>query len=699
MVPGTRSGGFLKRVAHTSFRSRALTTWSPLAFCFNNVGVRRTGLRLGFNERTGLFGHSVLREPSGFYLLKEEAISDAETYVAEATNHKRDRKMVQVFDDLSDALCRVADLAEFIRIGHPEGRFSAAALDASASISSLVEKLNTNKELYNALRQVAEHGDIVPTTEEDNHVSKLFLADFEQSGIHLDAETRRKVVALNDHILHVGGYFTNNALQPRSVKKSQLPENIRNCFAIEGENVVIPGLYADAVNELIREAAYRVYLFPDQHQSQLLDELLSSRHCLANLCGFPTYAHRALRGSIAGNPDGVQEFLGILSSELRPRADENYAEMLNMKVSGNRHAKVLHPWDVPYYTSQSRQSRFLMKAALYSPYLSLGCCMDGLNEIFNSLYGVSLEVEEVKNGEVWSPDVIKLAVKEEGGLLGYIYCDFFERPEKPNQDCHFTIQGGRMLPDGTYQVPVVVLMLSLPTNQWTGPPLLTPSMVDNLFHEMGHAMHSMLARTRYQHVTGTRCATDLAEVPSILMEYFASDPRVVSVFARHYQTGEPMPYQMAQSLWQSRYHFSASEMQLQVFYAMLDQKYHGKHPLGKSTTEILAETQDQHYGLPHVPNTAWQLRFGHLVGYGAKYYSYLMSRAVAAWTWQQVFKDNPFSREAGAKYRRELLSHGGSVPAKDLVSSFLQKDVTPMNLAGSLISDIDSALIDAMPQT
>lgn len=697
MVPRAVSACLLKRAAQRRYYSRTLTTWSPLAFCFNNVGARKTGLRLGFNERTGLFGHQALREPSGFYLLKEQAIADAEAYVKEATSPQRRRKMVQIFDDLSDALCRVADLAEFVRIGHPEGRFSAAALDASASISSLVEKLNTNKELYNALRHVTEQGDIIPTTEEDNHVAKLFLADFEQSGIHLDAETRRKVVALNDHILHVGSYFTNNALQPRAVKKSQLPENIRNCFATKGEDVVIPGLYADAVNELIREAAYRVYLFPDQHQSQLLDELLSSRHCLANLCGFPTYAHRALRGSIAGDPDAVHEFLGILSSELKPRAECDYKEMLTMKMSGNQNAKVLNPWDVPYYTSQARQSRFQVKPTAYSPYLSLGCCMDGLNEIFHSLYGVLLEVEEVKNGETWSPDVIKLAVKEEGNLLGYIYCDFFERPEKPNQDCHFTIQGGRKLADDTYQIPVVVLMLSLPTNQWTGPPLLTPSMVDNLFHEMGHAMHSMLARTRFQHVTGTRCATDLAEVPSILMEYFASDPRVVSVFARHYQTGEPIPYNMAQSLWQSRYHFAASDMQLQVFYALLDQRYHSKHPLGKSTTEILAETQNENYGLPHVPNTAWQLRFGHLVGYGAKYYSYLMSRAVAAWAWQEVFKDNPFSRVAGEKYRSELLSHGGSVPAKDLVSSFLQKEVIPQNLASSLISDIDSAAASAVP--
>ncbi|KAH9371016.1 hypothetical protein HPB48_017005 [Haemaphysalis longicornis] len=252
-------------------------------------------------------------------------------------------------------------------------------------------RLNTNKRLYTALKAVVEKGDVVPTTEEDDHVSKLFLFDFEQSGIHLDDSTRKEVVSLNDYALQVGSHFSNNALQPRAVKKSDLPESIRGCFASDGDHVIVPGLYTDADNELVREAAYRAYLHPDPHQSHLLDELLASRHRLAQLCGFPTFAHRTLRGSIAGSPDAVEQFLGILSAELRPR--------------------------------------FQLKSSDYAPYLSLGCCMDGLNEIFRSLYGVCLEAEDVKAGEVWHPDVVKLVGVSQGVALSpsFWHKDFLYR--------------------------------------------------------------------------------------------------------------------------------------------------------------------------------------------------------------------------------------------------------------------------------
>jgi intermediate peptidase len=351
----------------------------------------------------------------------------------------------------------------------------------------------------------------------------------------------------------------------------------------------------------------------------------------------------------------------------------------------------VHVWDPPYYTLEARKSLFKTSRADFLPYFSLGACMEGLNLLTQNLYNIELVQDEILPGEVWNGDVYKLSVIHgTEGKLGEVFCDFYEREGKPHQDCHFTIQGGKELASGEYQNPIVVLMLNFPAPSGSSPSLLSPSMVDNLFHEMGHALHSMMARTKYQHVTGTRCTTDFAEVPSILMEYFASDPRVVATFARHYKTGEPMPQELIMKYSMAKHVFAASDMQMQNFYAALDQSLHtSSFPLEKSTMDILEQVHSKFYGLPYVQNTAWHLRFGHLVGYGSKYFSYLIARAISSWIWQEYFQADPFNSTNGDRYRREVLAHGGGVPAKQLVSNFLGKAITSDNLSQALINDLD----------
>ncbi|XP_071798534.1 mitochondrial intermediate peptidase-like isoform X2 [Asterias amurensis] len=198
---------------------------------------------------------------------------------------------------------------------------------------------------------------------------------------------------------------------------------------------------------------------------------------------------------------------------------------------------------------------------------------------------------------------------------------------------------------------------------------------------------AMLARTRYQHVTGTRCATDFAEVPSILMEYFANDYRVLSQLARHHKTNQTLPEDMIAQLCASKKQFAAFEMQTQVFYSILDQIFHGEHPLKKSTMEILSEVQNQFSCIKYVPGTAWHLRFGHLVGYGAKYYSYLLSRAVASSVWHQCFAADPLSRDTGERYRWDMLAHGGGREPAVLVENMLGKKLSTEDLVDALLAE------------
>lgn len=667
---------------------RKVTTWSPVGAAFNAKPLRRLDL---FGKNVGLFGVPELSCPAGFQAATRTALQNTELLLHRACSCSPGVQTVECFDQLSDGLCRVADLADFIKVAHPDPAYREAAEKTCVEIGTVVEKLNTNVELCKSLKNLLDDPKVVAELDPDTkRVAELFMFDFEISGIHLDDKLRKEAVGLHVKLLDLNNEFLIGSHVPNRIAKSAIPEHLHIHFATEGSFIQIGGLHADSPDDLLREIAYRIYLYPNADLMECLEELLKCRYKLAKLVGYDSYGHRALKGTMAKNPETVMSFLQLLTDKLSERTAKDFQMMRDMKKKLNPRNAELMPWDHPFLSGVLRAERYNIEPSLYSPYLSLGACMEGLNNLFSELYGVSLMSEQPGAGEVWSEDVRKLAVVHETeGLLGYIYCDFFHRRDKPHQDCHFTIRGGRWCQEtDQYQLPVVVLMLSLPHPTKSAPTLLTPGMMENLFHEMGHAMHSMLGRTRYQHVTGTRCATDFAEVPSILMEYFATDYRVISQFARHYETGQPLPENMVARLCESKKVCGAADTQLQVFYAALDQIYHGV-PQNRSTTEILKETQERFYGLPYIPNTAWQLRFSHLIGYGAKYYSYLMSRAVASMVWKQCFVQDPLNRDMGERYRREMLAHGGAKEPMLMVEGMLQRRPSIEDFVDALVSELD----------
>jgi mitochondrial intermediate peptidase len=285
---------------------------------------------------------------------------------------------------------------------------------------------------------------------------------------------------------------------------------------------------------------------------------------LAKLSGFETYAHRENVNMILETPNNVNEFLKNCAKSIKSKADNDYEIMRKYKRDKLKSMQPLMPWDVQFIThnikSESRTSGDFLK------YLSVGSCMDGLNLVLNEVFNTSLEVVETKPGELWHKDVQKIAVKDKNGtILGYIFCDFYQRKNKfTNIDCHFTIQCSKKMRDDSYQLPIVVLHLNFLEPPGNVPPLLNIGMMKNLFHEFGHATHSIFAKTKYQHVAGTRCSTDFAEVPSQLMENYAEDPRVLKLFAKDHLTGQAPSNDLICEEYKLNKMFQASDLQTQV---------------------------------------------------------------------------------------------------------------------------------------
>eukprot|EP00241_Pyramimonas_parkeae_P019504 CAMPEP_0114311482 /NCGR_PEP_ID=MMETSP0059-20121206/19847_1 /TAXON_ID=36894 /ORGANISM="Pyramimonas parkeae, Strain CCMP726" /LENGTH=310 /DNA_ID=CAMNT_0001435657 /DNA_START=35 /DNA_END=967 /DNA_ORIENTATION=+ len=271
-------------------------------------------------------------------------------------------------------------------------------------------------------------------------------------------------------------------------------------------------------------------------------------------------------------------------------------------------------------------------------------------------------------GESWSPDVRKLEVIHvDDGPLGYIYLDLHPRPRKFHHSAQYIIRNWRRPPNGEPQLPHVAIVCNFAKGKHD-PPRLQHQDLEALFHEFGHAMHSLLSKNIFQHLAGTRGSMDSVEVPSNLMEYFAWDYRVLKTFAKHATTGEVIPEALVNSICKSRSMFSATDMQAQVVLSMFDQRCHNSTPPspGGGTTDLMAEIQAAHSVMHHVPGTSHFVRFGHLVNYSANYYSYLFARCIAAATWQSVFNEDPLDRGAGQRLRNDLLQHGGVKPASAL---------------------------------
>jgi len=187
----------------------------------------------------------------------------------------------------------------------------------------------------------------------------------------------------------------------------------------------------------------------------------------------------------------------------------------------------------------------------------------------------------------------------------------------------------------------------------------------------------MLGRTEYHNVSGTRCATDFVELPSILMESFVSSPEILPLFARHYRTDMPLPLEHFNTHLALSNVLTNLETNGQIMMASLDQRYHSPaatDPNGIDTTRIYHELQSEMGVIPPVPGTAWQAQFGHLYGYGATYYSYLFDRAIAKKVWSTVFRNEPLTREGGEKFRNEVLRWGGGKDPWGMVAKLVGDD-------------------------
>lgn len=622
----------------------------------------------------GLLNYPLLTSPDGFQSLTDSTLESCNDIVSQILtvsppNQTTDKDTLLLFDELSNAICQSADLFECIRLLHPDPSYVTAAQSCSAALGGYVEQLNTSKELYDAIKDINMES-LDPVSY--RHAFSL-LHDFKISGIHLSEDKREKALKLHKDILYLSHTFTEQCPTPSLINTESAPPSIIRYKHLFSDRDNSQNLYIDSVPYLsedseLRRDCYKEYYSSSHPNKEVLDALLRSRHSLAKLVGYGTFAHRTLADTMAGSPEVVMEFLNALNDKIQPLAQQEMYEMAS--VIGTTKDEI-EPWDFPLALDRAKKTLFKNSGK----HFPLSACLKGLRFVTKSLFDVDIESTDINPGEVWHDSVQKYTFKREGEILGILYCDWLNRSDKLAFDCQFTIQGGRERRDGSYQIPISTLSLSFHSN----PPLLTQHALENLFHEMGHALHSILGRSPYQNTSGTRCSTDFAEIPSNLMELFLKDERIISSF-----TDTTVSRNFSSNL------FPAFKTQEQILYSVMDQVFHGPHPLDSSTNEIFSRLHDRYSVIPHTSGTSWYLRFSHLYTYAGKYYSYLWSRSVANLIWKKCFCSNPLSRSSGRRYEEAMLKHGGGLHPLDMVRNMLGYEPSIEELVDAYCEEINN---------
>ncbi|KAJ5038672.1 uncharacterized protein L3040_006352 [Drepanopeziza brunnea f. sp. 'multigermtubi'] len=588
----------------------------------------------------GLFQNRYLTTPKGFEAFADASLKKAKkvvTKILEASTAEEYAYVVKNMERLSDLLCRVIDLADFVKATHPDPRINYAATKAYAMMYEFMNVLNTTSGLAHQLDIAMKHHGS-SWSEEERLVAMILKRDFAKSAIDMPQKNKEKFISLSQEIVELD--FVDH-IQPEhqshtfytSALLGMDPVLVKEYTKFGMTTLPTIGETASAAlhtvqNEEIRRQIFMASRTASSSTLEKLHALLTKRAELAKLSKFESYGHMSLEDKMAKNPEAL--CLNELSEVKKSHMGKSNAH--------------LEPWDKDFYMARILSS--MPSRIKNSDFLS------SAGKSPNPAHFTIRCSRRIREQEI-----------EEAAAVGN---SLFSSADQAANDGMAIARS----PDGTVmQLPIIALICNFATNPNNSriPSLLSFNEVSTLFHEMGHAIHSILGRTNFQEVSGTRCATDFAELPSILMEHFASDPSVLALFASHYETNQPLPYEMVAEKLALDQKFEAVDTENQLILSLLDQRCHSAAALDPAWNSAHAyrQLQIEHGVMPaDPPETSWAGFFGHLYGYGASYYSYLFDRVLAERIWQKVFMGGlgggSLERCNGERFREEVLSWGGA---------------------------------------
>lgn len=596
-----------------------------------------------------------------------------------------------------DEVFSISDLAiaqrvyEALELLHPNDKIRNAAHDAYITIQAFwVDYVMSNKALYSAfIAYASQQKEYEGLTAQQRYFVNDTIDSFKRQGLSLPDETLAAVNALRKELAALSADFDRNIAQDQSfitVTRDELADlgddfittlkTTDDGFYILG--VDYPTYFRVMENCSVTQTRKKLYIaFSNRAypaNEELLKTIIAKRDEMARLLGYLDYAHCDIDDQMAHTPERAQAFIDDMVARATQKTEQEFAMFAkdlptSVELTAN---EKMQPWDTAYVQNMYKKTHYNLDEQKIAEYFPMQKTVAELLDIYRQFFSIDFK-EETATG-LWHEDVTVVRVVQDDNIIGTLMLDLYPRPNKYSHAAHTTIVPGTYKPDGTLipDVSIVIANFSKPTA--TQPSLLKRTEVETFFHEFGHALHAILGATEIASLSGTHTKTDFVELPSQMLEEWLTNKDILKKVSGHYITGQPLPDDLIDTIIKLKNMTSGYFVTRQTYLASMALSYfgHGTHKDPQTIMKQLhakimthsAFSEDNHF----------YASFGHLTGYGAKYYGYLWSLVFALDIFAEIKKHGLLNPEIGRKYVKEILSKGGAQDPNELLYNFLGRE-------------------------
>ncbi len=612
---------------------------------------------------------------------------------------------IEALDRSGSLLTRVNHVFSNLKEAVTNDSLQDIARKVAPLLSQHSDEVNLNAKLFARVKGVYDCRNSFKLNQEQLRLLEETYKGFVRGGANLTEDKKIQLKKVNEELSLLDLTFGDNMLAETNSYKltidkkedlAGLPESVIAGAADEAKAQKLDGKWiftlqkpswipfvTYAENRSLREKIYKAMYSRanngNEHDNKLvINKLVNLRLQKANLMGFESWSAFVLDNCMAKTSANVYKLLYQVWTPAIKRAKEEAKDMQDMIAKEGGHFK-LESWDWWYYSEKVRKAKYDLDEEQTRPYFELNNVREGAFSVANKLYGITFS--RLNNMPLYHPECEVYEVKDgDGSSLGVLYMDFFPRNSKKGGAWMTNFREQSYSLDGKNIRPVISVTCNFSKPTGDKPALLSFDEVETLFHEFGHSLHGLLSQCHYPGVSGTNVARDFVELPSQVMEHWASEPEVLRIYAKHYKTGEVIPQQLVDKIVKSG-KFNQGFATVEYLAAtILDMDYHTITKGGDIDVEAFEKISMEKAGLiseiiPRYKSTYFAHTFSGGGEYSSGYYSYIWAQVLDCDTFQ-AFKEagSIFDPTVAKSFRSNVLERGGTDEAMKLYLNFRGKE-------------------------